>query len=42
MRTLMLVLGLAVSAVAIADARAPTAEEMEQLDIVQQSWIFQG
>ena len=29
MRTLMLVLGLAVSAVAIADARAPTAEEME-------------
>ena len=26
MRTLMLVLGLAVSAVAIADARAPTAD----------------
>ncbi len=42
MRTLMLVLGLAVSAVAIAEARAPTAEALEQMDIGQQSWIFQG
>ncbi|ERP90395.1 hypothetical protein Q670_02085 [Alcanivorax sp. P2S70] len=42
MRTLILVLGLAISAIATADARAPTEEEMQQLETVQPSWIFQG
>lgn len=42
MRTLILILGLAVSTLATAEARAPTDDEIQQLDIVQQSWIFQG
>ncbi|MED5430988.1 MAG: hypothetical protein VYE17_05155 [Pseudomonadota bacterium] len=42
MRTLILVLGLATSAVATAGARAPSDAEMQTLDIIQQSWIFQG
>ena len=42
MRTLLIVLGLAVSTLATAEARAPTEKEMQQLDIIQQSWIFQG
>jgi len=42
MRTLLIVLGLAVSTLATAEARAPTDDEIQQLDIIQQSWIFQG
>ncbi len=42
MRTLLIVLGLAVSSLTTADTRAPTDDEMQQLDIIQQSWIFQG
>lgn len=42
MRTLMLIATLSLPSLAAAEARAPTAEEMQQLDIVLQSWIFQG
>ncbi|MED5389797.1 MAG: hypothetical protein VX793_13135 [Pseudomonadota bacterium] len=42
MRTVLLVLGLTVSSLTLAAGRAPTQAELEQLDIIPQSWIFQG
>ena len=42
MRTLMLILTLSLSCLALAEGRAPTEEEMQQLDRIPQSWIFQG
>jgi hypothetical protein len=42
MRTLILIATLSLSSLASAEARAPTDQEMQELDIIQQSWIFQG
>tara|TARA_B100000676_G_scaffold311010_1_gene379372 strand:+ start:1391 stop:1603 length:213 start_codon:yes stop_codon:yes gene_type:complete len=42
MRTLMLIVTLSLASLATAEGRAPTSEEMQELDIVEQSWIFQG
>ena len=42
MRTLILIATLSLSSLASAEGRAPTAQEMQELDIIQQSWIFQG
>ena len=42
MRTLILIATLSLSSLASAEGRAPTDREMQELDIIQQSWIFQG
>ncbi len=42
MRTLILIASLSLSSLAAAEGRAPTEQEMQELDIIQQSWIFQG
>ena len=42
MRTLLLIVTLSLASLATAEGRAPTSEEMQELDIVEQSWIFQG
>ena len=42
MRTLILIATLSLSSLAAAQGRAPTDQEMQELDIIQQSWIFQG
>jgi len=42
MRTLILIATLSLSSLVAAEGRAPTDQEMQELDIIQQSWIFQG
>jgi len=42
MRTVMLITALCLSTLANAEGRAPSDEEMKELDIIRQSWIFQG
>ena len=42
MRTLILIATLSLSSLASAEGRAPTDQEMQELDIIPQSWIFQG
>lgn len=42
MRTLILIGTLSLSNLVTAEGRAPTDQEMQELDIIQQSWIFQG
>ncbi|MGJ3256188.1 MAG: hypothetical protein ACFE0K_07660 [Alcanivorax sp.] len=42
MRTLILICILSLSSLASAEGRAPTEQEMQELDIILQSWIFQG
>ncbi|WP_290537372.1 MULTISPECIES: hypothetical protein [Alcanivorax] len=42
MRTLILIATLSLSSLVTAEGRAPTDQEMQELDIIQQSWIFQG
>ncbi len=42
MRTPVLIATLSLSNLARGDGRAPPDQELQELDIIQQSWIFQG